>query len=855
MAWTAKPKSRVCEQNTARSVPKPPFKMQSDNMPEPSSIDRSIDDECPSPVLAGQMQLRFDEAHSSEDKQFSPIISALRQKHDLKVKVACDSRESCGKESMHSPVLQVVDANLPPVQTRIPSHIAVQTSKASSDASEQGFSMTNGISFSPHEGSDSSTPKVFGASQQTAASAFDHTLGCNKAAGIQLLTPVAGGPFAAEDLQEGFAEEAPAGGNKHVTTQPELHPLFQQASAMSIHVPVFHLPGTQEAKAPCQGNNLPAVADPKSPHVTITAPDLFVVDQECLSDPMPSHDPRKLLASEQSDQLIGTPPYAKFIRHLNGDEASPLHGEATLLVQQPSPVVADSPAPAPKAQLSSTSAATPDGRNFGDLLSAITAHEYHSPAPAMMAHLAGADMELSDNSAVAGNALSDTAPGAGMGQLLNAINANEYHSPAPAMMAHLTGADTAPADDSPSSGMGKLLSAISANEYHSPAPATVTGLGGADMARYDTVPETAIPEAAVPETLSPTFVEESLPSECTQGGRISKLESAEHVVSESKDAVTTDVLSAVPDVFTMGRVEQEFSPPLDLAVTNKPTALDSPKEPAMEEQPSFHSAGFHPVMTPQEDRSTPYFSPQGCEVSHATPTECETLMCSLSHMSAQRSSDHAANYVTANLQVVSENSSAAPSVTVSFCIQNSCAGTDTELLATGPAVSESLAPRFSQSPTAGSEVVQLVQSHERGDLESAISLELPVGIAPAEQPSESPISCTFLETSPPGGNTGSFDVSLGGPVLFSPVAFLSESEGGFSFGLSPSSACRESVASVGCGVQQLFSPVLQNDDQLSLCQSASVTGDNDKVNLLSPTKIDSPVKTMSPEPRGKATPT
>ena len=238
--FAAKPKSTVCEQNTACSVPKPAFKMHADNLSEPSSIDRSIDDDCPSPVLAGQIQLRFEEAHSSEDKQFSPIISALKQKQELQAKGACDSRESSGRESMHSPVLQVVDANLPPVQTRIPSHTAVRTSKASSDASEAASNVATGISFNPRESSESSTPKVFGASQRTAADAFDDALGCNEAAGIQLLTPV--GPFVPEDVQAGLTEEDPSSGCKQVTTQPKLHPLFQQASATSIHVPVFHLP-------------------------------------------------------------------------------------------------------------------------------------------------------------------------------------------------------------------------------------------------------------------------------------------------------------------------------------------------------------------------------------------------------------------------------------------------------------------------------------------------------------------------------------------------------------------------------------------------------------------------------------
>jgi hypothetical protein len=820
------------EQNTTCSVPKPSFRMHADIMPDPASIERSIDDDCPSPVLAGQIQLRFSETHSSEDKQFSPIISALKRTQRPKGRDASGS----SMESMQSPVLQVVDANLPPAQSRIPSRIATRDSKVTeSDASGLAINANTSISFNPHDSTESSTPKVFGRSHPTASSAIDHALGSNDAtAGIQLLTPVAGIPDVRDEVQNCPFLQEPAAVQKQQTAQPELHPLFRQASTLCTRVPVFNLPGTQEENEKCQGKN--ALDHAKTPHVTIAAPCNFVIEQERLSDPMPAHDPRKLLASENSDQLIGTPPYAKFMRHLNGEMVSPLCGEITLMVKQPSPAAACSPAPGPTAQPSFSSAATPDGRNFGDLLSAINAHKYHSPAPAMFAHFAGADMAQSDT-------VYDTARDA------------ESEEVSPSL---------------PAEGFGDLLSAINAHQYHSPAPAMMSRLADNDAAACDAAYEAASPSVDCKETMVAT--------QCLGDASRSELAPEEVIVQDTTDADIHGVVKAVPQAYAVEIIDPNADQTMDLPVADNPTAPRcSSMELSVAEQLSLHTASLHPVMSPKEDRSTPYFSPECCSESPAAPTQCETLMFSNSHMAEHRSPSQPTEYVVSQLQVIPQRSSSSdPAVVLSLqvffggseeAVSPSCAtiaGNHTTLVSS-PCMAREL-DAHSVSSSLGSIPDPSIFPSQPADMTPEQALLIspvqpassafaqPASVVPEEPEAITP-SWSLLQgkgSTPFSGKVGSCDDVEGDGLRHNHVAFLSESDAEFSFGLSPPSARQESVASVAFGDQHTFSPVLRDDDQTSLCQSVNIPGDQDKVmcNMLSPTKIESPVKTVSPVPRG-----
>lgn len=929
----------------------------------------SLDEDCPSPVLIGQINHRF-EARSSDEKQFSPVISALKQSQQPKKSQPGASMW----ERVSSPVLQVVDANLPPLQTRIPSRNGLRASKGSgsgSDVADANVNVSSDLSFNPRESVDSGTPTAFQAQKAKGGSAADTAQHGKDATGIQLLTPLAPCADFSDAPDCGFVKEEPS---SQAVTQAALHPLFQQASAVQSHVPVFHIPSTQDDSANAQGANV--VDQFTSPHVKMMKPSLFVNKQEPLSNPLPAHDPSNILQNAVSDQPIGTPPYVKLMRHLHGHDALPLSGEPTLFVKQKSDVSEESPAVAGDAQ-PSCSEGTPDGRKFGDLLSAINAHQYHSPAPAMAANFTEAEMraEHSISHAEGHNVSSSSAdevetppkvsnavPALGcesdafqaQSQAISAGSAElkvseqqkapvadtvssasispegavvaessfqtaeglptaedvsrstlfltpEGRSESPDTLADRTtcmssqtlGGDDAVHEVSPTCVSGDLKATSPATEKHdasfqpscdtkeirsvhgtscieaespeSRPQESSTSQSPAVGAVSFTCNDEGLPSAGTPD--APGFVdllsainahqyyspapamivkvteEEAAPvepSEHTQSLSLSCEQQEESLQTDASSmADSTAVISAgpqdhvaetIPDMFSMGNIVVEAVQPLELQITRDvvPVAL-SPAEGAVVEQSSFHTASAI-SLNQQKSAATPFLTPGAFVDSPDDFTACKTHMSSDTHEKVNPSDVSQCEHVHMDL-AVNDSVSTVLDDAVKVSLHVGQCEASAAVIVDSPADSSHRC-----SPCQYANLEFMAESPSIGTSESCRI---------QDQPNLSAASWSFMQRDDSCGSGGFAET-----ILQSPAPLMSDSVAGFSFMLSPPSESRESVASVCFNDQQSHSPVLPISDQQSQCESEGVPGDHDKVNMLSPTKTQSPVKLVDLQPAG-----
>jgi hypothetical protein len=347
---------------------------------------------CWSPALSGHV-LQLPDANSTEDKQFSPILSAT------KVTPASQLPRGSGSSSgeiVSCPALKTLDSNLPKATTsRIPSRT---TDKGLHHSNEPGGDLcqtpkTNSVTFNVQGAGDDCTPMVF---QCAKPPVQGKAQGSERGAAIKFLTPL-GASLSEPDTTPSSVDHM----QSQKAAQAVIHPLFQSRVDTQAVVPVFRLPsGHSPVKALPQKASQPPSEAYASPHVTL----VMGQQEECLSDPMPARDPRKLLTGEPSDAVLGTPPYAKFMRHLNGDVSSVfgVGPEPSLAVpitcDSEDPAVSPAPLPSQPSSENPSAATTPDGHNFQDLLANIVAHNYRSPAVfAGMAKFNGASEAGPDN--------------------------------------------------------------------------------------------------------------------------------------------------------------------------------------------------------------------------------------------------------------------------------------------------------------------------------------------------------------------------------------------------------------------------------------------------------------------------